>query len=270
MSDQQLVDNMERVWRSIAALCSSFTEDQWKAPTDCPGWSVQDLLAHLAGAEAGILGRPDPDHTPPEAHYVKNDIGRSNEVVVDWRRPWPGSKVLEEFRKVTTERLRLLRSMSAEDFAAETQTPLGPGTVAELLRIRILDAWVHEQDMRRTVSRAGHLEGPVAQHSVGRVAMVMPYVVGKKAQAADGTTVVFQVTGAAGRLLPIGVEGSRARVLDAAPPDPTVLLTMDTETFACLGCGRWPPAQALESDRVTIQGDREFGEKILNQMNFMI
>ena len=270
MSDVELADNMALVWRSIASLCSSLTEAQWKTPTDCPGWSVQDQLSHLVGAEAGILGRPVPEHTPPEVDYVKNGIGRRNEVVVDWRRPWPGAKVLEEFQEVTAERLRLLRSMSAEDFAAETDTPIGRGTVAEFLQIRIFDAWVHEQDIRRAVGQSGHLEGPVAEHSVGRVAMAMAYVVGKRAQAADGATVVFQVTGPAGRSLPIAMEGSRARVLDAAPPDPTVRLTMDVETFTCLGCGRWELAQALEPGRVTVQGDRVLGETIVSQMNFMI
>ena len=270
MSDLELVDLMEQVWRSISVVSSSLTEDQWKRPTDCPGWSVQDHLAHLVGAECGILGRPEPDHTPPEMAHVKNDIGRRNEVEVDWRRSRPGSKVLEEFREVTAERLRLLREMDEEGFAEGAQTPIGPGTVADFLRIRIFDAWVHEQDIRRVVGLPGHLEGAVAQHSVGRAAMAMPYVVGKKAQAAYGSTVVFEVTGPAGRVLPIGMEGSRAHPLDMVPTEPHVRLTMDAETFACLGCGRWEPAQALGSGRVTIQGDRGMGETVLAQMNIMI
>ena len=91
---QDLVDNMERVWRSIEDLCRDLTEEEWKTATDCPGWSVQDQLSHLAGSEAGILGRPSPDHTPRDTSYVKNDIGRRNEAVVDYRRPSPGQRVL--------------------------------------------------------------------------------------------------------------------------------------------------------------------------------
>ena len=91
---QDLVDNMERVWRSIEDLCRDLTEEEWKTATDCPGWSVQDQLSHLAGSESGILGRPSPDHTPRDTSYVKNDIGRRNEAVVDYRRPSPGQRVL--------------------------------------------------------------------------------------------------------------------------------------------------------------------------------
>lgn len=270
MSDVELVDYMEQVWHSITTLCSSFNEDQWKTPTDCPGWSVQDQVSHLAGAEVGILGRPSPDHAPVETGHVKNEVGQRNEVVVDWRRSSPGPKVLEEFQQVTRERLSLLRAMTEADFQAETQTPIGPGTVAEFLRIRIFDAWIHEQDIRRAIGLPGHLEGPVAVLSVGRVARAMPFVVGKKAAAPDGTTVVFHITGNAGRVLPIVVEGTRARELEVEPPNPSVRLIMDAETFACLGCGRWPPRESLESGKVTIQGSQELGETIVNQMNIMI
>ena len=81
---------------------------------------------------------------------------------------------------------------------------------------------------------------------------------------------VFHITGNAGRVLPIAVEGTRARELEEEPTNPTVRLTMDAETFVCLGCGRWAPGDSLESGKVTIQGSEELGETILNQMNIMI
>ncbi len=270
MSEQELVDSMEHVWRSIGDLCATFTESDWKTPTDCPGWSVQDQLSHLVGSESALLGRPEPDHTPRDMSHVKNEVGKRNEVLVDWRRSWPGAKVLAEFLEVTGERLRILRAMSADDFAAETQTPIGPGTVAEFIRIRIFDAWVHEQDVRRALGRSGHLEGPVAEHSIGRLAMAMPYVVARKCRAADGTSVVFQLTGPAGRNITVSVEGTRGKELDAAPAAPTARLAMDAETFACLGCGRWDPSHILQSGRVQIDGDRTLGETIVAQMNIMI
>lgn len=271
MSDQEIVDKLERVWRSITDLCATFTETEWKAPTDCPQWTVQDQVAHMLGTESRVfLGRPMPEHTPLDMDHVQNDIGRMNEIWVDSRRSWPGARVLEEFREVTGERLKALRAMHEADFAAPMQTPIGPGTVRDFLHIRIFDCWVHEQDMRRAVGRPGHLEGPVAEYSVGRLAMAMPFVVGRKAQTADGTTVTFEITGPAGRMLPIGVEGGRAKALEASPATPTVRLTMDVETLNCLGCGRWAPDQVLQSGKVRIDGNRTLGETIVRQMNFMI
>ena len=270
MSHRQLVDNMERVWQALDGLCAGLDEAQWKTATDCPGWSVQDQISHIVGSESGILGRPTPDHTPADVSHTKNELGRRNEVVVDWRRSWPGAKVLEEFREVTAERMAHLRTMTAEDFEVKTQTPVGPGSMRMYIAIRIFDAWVHEQDIRRALDLPGGLDGPVAEHAMSRIVLALPYVVGKKAQTPDGSSVVFEVSGPTPLTLPIGVERGRARPLDATPDSPTVTLRTDFEAFACLACGRWDPEEVLESGGVAFEGDRALGEAVVRQMNFMI
>ena len=267
--DENLVDNMELVWRSIGDLCRDLTEAEWKTPTDCPGWSVQDQLSHLTGSESSILGEPRPDHTPKDTSFVKNDIGRNNETLVDWRRPSKGDFVLEEFHDVTRRRLALLKALTPGDFDQATETPIGPGALRDFLAIRLFDAWVHEQDIRRALGKPGHLEGPVAEHSMDRMLMAMPFVVARKAQAADGVTEVFHISGPAGRKAAVGVEGQRAKVIDL-PSSPSVTLTMDLETFNCLGCGRWDPTEVLGSGKVDIDGDRVLGERVISQMGFMI
>ena len=120
MSDQATVAHMERVWSAIIALGSTFTEQEWKTPTDCPGWTVQDQLAHMLGSESRLLGLPVPDHTPQHMSHVKNEFGQRNEVWVDWYRSWSGAQVLQRFQEVTGERLKVLRAMRPEDFAAPT------------------------------------------------------------------------------------------------------------------------------------------------------
>ena len=270
MSNQRIVDMMEQVWQSLAEVGDTCNEDDWKTATDCPGWTVQDQVSHLVGSECRLLGRPAPQHLPSDTSHIRNEIGQSNEVLVDWRRSQTGAAVLAEFRNVTGERLVLLRAMTDEDFAAETQTPIGLGTMLDLIAIRVFDAWVHEQDIRRAVKRPGHLDGPVAQHAVGRCASAMPFVVGRKAQAPDGATVVFEVTGRAGCHVAVGMSGNRANRLEAVPELLDVRLTMDVETFACLGCGRWEPDAALNSGKVGIDGDQALGLAVVTNMNFMI
>ncbi len=237
--DQRLVDALDEEWKSIDELCAGLSEAEWKTETECPGWSVQDNVAHIIGIESVIMGRPPPDHTAPDLPHVKNDIGKSNEVWVDARRARTGPEVLDEFREVTGERIATLRAMTDEGFSAETWTPAGPGTVRDLLPFRIFDSWAHEQDMRRALGRPGHLDGPAAELALGRLTGALPFVVGKKVKPPDGATVVFDWDG---HTTPITMDAGRAKPMDAAPADPTVRLAMDTDTLVRLGMGRGDPA----------------------------
>ena len=267
---QQMVDLMEAVWRSIDGLCGNLSQEQWSTATECPGWSVQDQVSHLVGSECRLLGRPAPAHEPSDTSHVRNEVGQSNEVLVDYRRRFSGAEVLGEFREITAERLAVLRGMSEQDFAAETPNPLGSGPYTDMLAIRIYDAWVHEQDMRRALGIPGHLSGPVAQHSYGRTRAAMPFVVGRKVAPDDGTTVVFEITGDVGGTIALTMEGGRANRMDAAPDSPTVRLSMGLEAFNALGTGRWTAEKALGDESVAIEGDRALGERIVGEMNFMI
>ena len=269
MSDQELIAKQEHVWDSIATLCAPFAEREWKTPTDCPGWSVQDQVAHIIGTESWLLGQPVPDHTPQDMHHVKNELGQWIEPWVDRLRPWPGARVLAEFSTVTRERRRVLHAMSAEELAREFHTPIGLHTMRSFLPIRIFDNWVHEQDIRRVVGCPGNFTGPVAEHSLDLMARAITVGVGRKVRPAPGTTVVFEVTGPISRTLAIGMAGGRATQLAQPPAVPSVRLTMDVETFMCLGCGRWAPEHVLASGTVQIAGDRVLAERIVAQMNFM-
>lgn len=266
-ADRALVDQLDEVWSSIAALGASLTEAEWAVPTDCPGWSVQDNLAHIVGIESVLLGRPAPEHTPPDAPHVKNEIGRSNEVWVDWYRARSGPEVLADFREVTAARLAELRAPGA-DFGAESWTPVGPGTVRDLLPFRVFDSWVHEQDMRRAVGRPGGWAGAPAEATMSRGSAVMAIIVGKNVHPPDGTTVVFDVRGPTGRTIALEMDGGRARPIDA-PADPTVRLTLGSETFLRLATGRADPDETLAAGAVELTGDAELGRAIGRAMNFL-
>jgi uncharacterized protein (TIGR03083 family) len=270
MSDQAIVDDLAAVWRAIDGLCSSLTAEEWGRPTDCPGWTVKDLISHIAGTELMLLKRRPPDHRPPNAGQLPNPLAEFNEVEVDFRRPWPAERVLEEFREATTARLSMLEGMGDEEFSRETPSPLGKVPYREFMRLRVFDGWVHEQDIRRAVDRPGGLDGHIAQQAVDRMAAAMPYVVGKKVAPPDGTAVVFAVTGGAGGVFPIEIVGGRAYPSPATPDSPTARLEMDTEAFICLTCGRGDPWALVRAGRIRLEGDETLGHRIMERANVMI
>src|SRR3954454_8077970 len=235
----ELVDLLEHVWSSMSELGGSLEETQWKAPSECPGWTVQDNLVHITALEKFIIGEPLPtEDVPEDLPHVKNDIGRSNERWIESRRYWSGADALAEFVATTDARIAQLRDLDDDGFAADSWTPMGPGTVAKLLGFRVFDSWVHEQDMRRALERPGDLDSEAARFSTQMMLDVLPYVVGKKVGAPDGSTVVLTLTGPIATTTGVVVTDGRARPLDAVPDTPTAAVTLASDAYAPLPRGR--------------------------------
>jgi len=268
---EPMIDLLEAVWNSTIDLGSLLTEDEWKQPTDLPGWTVQDNFSHIIGTELMMRGEPTPDATPTSTDHVRNPIGEVNEVWVASRRDRSGAEVLDEFRALATSRLAEYRALTPAQLDEMGPTPVGMAPFRTFIAVRVMDCWAHEQDVRRAVGRPGHLAGPVVDHSLTRVALALPMVVGKRAGAPDGSSVVFVVEPIDGDavIVPVVVDG-RAAVVDTVPGDATVTLTMDVETYAALGFGRWDPDETLAGGRIAVEGDEELGRAVVRGMNFMI
>jgi uncharacterized protein (TIGR03083 family) len=255
------VANLASVWASIDDLCSGLSDADWARPTGCPGWSVKDHLSHIIDFESRALGRDAPAHEPPEFPYLRNDLGRINEIGVDARRVRSGPQVLAEFREVTRDRLAQLRTLTDADLAAPTMTPAGPGTVADLLNLRVMDSWSHEQDIRRATGRPGHTQGPAVDQATAHFISFLPYVVGKRAAAPEGSAVEFRIGG----LKPVIVEVVAGRGRFAADPvEPTAVVTLPAATFGALVCGR-----SDAPDDAQVSGDETLGQKVLGGLGLM-
>ncbi|MDQ1384984.1 MAG: hypothetical protein QOG65_2363 [Actinomycetota bacterium] len=272
---EPLVLRLDEVWRDIAELCEGLTAEQWNAPTECPGWTVSDNVAHMIGTERMLAGeRPALGADAQELHapHVKNDIGRANESWIASYRDWDAAKLLGEFRAVTARRLDTLRAMATAEWDAEGFTPEGPGPYRQFMAIRVFDCWYHDEDIREAIDRPGFLEGPVADLSLARIpAKGLGYVVGKKAGAPAGSVVVFVVEGAQEIVAAIFVppEG-RAVLLDDAPADATARITTDRRTFARLSGGRWTGAEARERGVVRVDGDSALANRVVDNMAFTL
>ena len=258
------VEHLAACWASIDELCASLTEEQWDRPTGCPGWTVQDTLSHLVDYEARALGRPGPEHHAPPLDHVKNPMGEFNEIGVDHRRDSSGCRaVLAEFRDVTAERLDQLRALDRRRPRPRDRTrQSGPGTVADMLTLRVMDTWSHEQDMRRALGRPGHASGPAAREAIGYFAGFLPYVVGKRAGAPEGASVVFEI-GDEHRQTVAVVDG-RGTAVDDEPSTPTVRIRVPATTFAALAGGR-----SDVPDDAELTGDEELGRRVLAAMGIM-
>ncbi len=269
MDPTATTDLLEETWRSIIALGQELSEEDWERPTDCPGWSVKDHVSHVIGTERMLQGLSPAETELGDVPHVKNPIGEFNEREVALRRQRSGREVLAELQELADLRLDTLRSGDEVYFGQERMTPTGPGTMLDFLSIRILDCWVHEQDIRRAVDRPGHLGGGPAEHTIDRLLRTIPIVVGKRAAAPEGSTTVIEITGPVTRTIPVVVEGGRAKVVEAAAAGaPIATVTMDTETFLVLAVGRQTAEE--RAGKIAIDGDAQLGQAIVDNLNMMI
>jgi uncharacterized protein (TIGR03083 family) len=258
------IEAWEQTIRSTEQVCAALSDQDWTLPTQCPGWSIQDVVAHLIGVERTMLGdRPLASDPVPDPPYVRNELGRYMEQAVQARRGHTPAQLLAELREIIERRYKALQADS-RPLTDEVPGPMGPMSYERLLQLRIFDLWAHEQDIRRAVGRPGDLDGPAAEVARDFVLPALPKTVAKKAGAAPGSTVVFDVSGPVAFTRTVMVDDvQRGALVEPTPVAPTVRLELSWETFVQLACGRVSPQQQAP---VTIHGDVELGAAVLAAM----
>ncbi len=268
-TDEEIIEMLATTWGEIDKLCSDLTEEQWRRPSTLPRWSVKDIVSHVTAVESMILGRPVPAHDLAEPIDLPNPIAEFNEMSVDVRRSQPGAAVLAEFREATDERLVKMRAMTAEEFAADSWTPFGPGTFSGFMETRIVDDWIHAFDIHQTLRRPLLLDSAPALRARQGLFNLLPRALGKKAQAPDDVTIVFACTRPTPTTTTVAVSGGRGALQDEAPAEPTVRLTMDAETLLALLAGRASGETLLSDGVMTVEGDVDLAGRVVRAANVM-
>ncbi len=262
---------MAQTWSSMAEAGEGLGQSEWQRATACPGWAVKDHFSHLIGIERMLLGEATPITNEPLGDHVKNEFAASLEPWVSVRRASAGEVVRLEFIDVTAQRLVALEALSEEDWAKVGFSPAGEVPYAQFMELRVFDSWVHEQDVRTALGRPGGQGGLASHLAADHVQRAMGFVVGKKAAAADGSVVRFEISGAPSdtRSFTLAVEGGRAHSTDDAV-EPTVTLALSCLDFVQLGCGRTTAAQVDAAGGIGVDGDPALAQAIVNSMNFMV
>jgi uncharacterized protein (TIGR03083 family) len=115
------VEGVESIRADRAALlelAESFSDDDWARPSDCTGWSVKDVVAHMAATFRQIA---DPASLPATD---STDVEANQELYVAERKDWSPAKVLAEYVDVGEQAIELLAGMQTPEMA-EVVVPLG-------------------------------------------------------------------------------------------------------------------------------------------------
>jgi len=146
-ADDQLVP-VSRQRRRLENTLSQLSEADWTSPSRCAGWSVQDVVAHLADVNqfwatsirAGLAGTP----TRLLANF---DPVAVPALMVDQTRGLTTAQVLEQFVTSNASLLGILESVDEDDWAATAEAPPGHLPIRLVASHAVWDCWVHERDI---------------------------------------------------------------------------------------------------------------------------
>jgi uncharacterized protein (TIGR03083 family) len=270
MAYEWIVDALDETWTSIDRTLRSREPAAYEAPTPCPGWSVRDVLSHLVGFELVLNGESVPTHEGSWPSHVKNPIGEFNEAFVDSYRMWPGVEVLDLFRQTTQASLERLRALSEAEWDKVGWSPEGERPYHRFQETRVLDSWIHLQDIRDALLEPSDDHGPGEEIVLNRFEAALPYVLGKKAQAPEGTVVRINLSGRLARSILLGVHEGRAKALEEGAELPTLELTTPVALFWRRAAGRISAEAFLNASATDVRGDEQLARSFAEALAIMI
>ena len=257
---QPLLDAYADALRSFHTLAADLEEGDWARPTDCPGWSVREQVAHVLALELQLSGQPLPPRLPAYPAHVRSASGEHMEAGIAALADVPPAGLVQRLGGAIEEHLAQLRALELAESTTVVGTMGKPVPLPRFLPIRVLDVWTHEQDVRRATGRPGGMSGPAAVVSVGQIMALLPHVVGSGADPPPGSSVAVAVHGEVPAAATVTVDANgQASAADTVEPGATVTLRMSTETLGRLAGGRIDPDDAA----VEIDGDAELGRRVL-------
>jgi uncharacterized protein (TIGR03083 family) len=261
---QPYIDAWTHSIESVNEMVAPLSEGEWNRPTECPYWSVRDVVSHIIGFECELLGDPRPIHSlPSDLRHITSETARYTEVPVDIRRHHTAPEMTAELDYTILRRARQLRNESRAPEATVRGIGGTETTLEELLWSRVFDVWAHEQDLRRALDQPANLASAAAVLSRDYLLRSLPRVVAEDAGAQQGSAVVFDIHGPLEfmRTVRVGAEG-KATIDSAVSLGPAVTFVADWETFLRLLTGRVRPAVVRDA-QLKVEGDPDLADAIL-------
>lgn len=269
-----LLDAFDHAVQAVIDLGWSCRAEDFALDTECPGWTVKDVVSHVVGLEKYFAAVRRVTADVPDLPHVRNEFGRMVELDVEARRAWPGRDVVQELADFHPQRMTQLRE-SEMSLDTVVDGLFGPGTTfgGQLVR-RVIDVWVHEQDLRAALDRPGDLDSGGAAAFTEAVLRALPRVVSRVAGIEPGHAVVVDVTGPV-----VGRDGVRVALGDDGRPfgEPlysghdrpageeqldVTTIHLTTEALTRRAAGR----RSTDEIRYTVTGDEETARRVLDAL----
>jgi uncharacterized protein (TIGR03083 family) len=155
MNHDQWIDLAEHEYAMFLALLRALDPQEWQHPTDCDGWTVRDIVAHVVGAaqSTASLRESARQMILARRHVGDQLVDRINEVQLADRQHAAPAALLAELEDTAPRSIRTRRRLPAllRRAPVPTDTPgLGRTTLGHLNdTIYTRDVWMHRVDISR-------------------------------------------------------------------------------------------------------------------------
>ena len=132
------VEGLRAEREAVLTVFKSLSDDEWNASSDCAGWTVRDVAAHMAASQHGVA---DPTLMPD----MSGGTEPAMEGPVAERRAWPIADVIAEYETYSGAVADLAESVQQPPMA-ENMLPMGDlGThpMGLLPNIFLFDTYCH-------------------------------------------------------------------------------------------------------------------------------
>ena len=190
-------------YRRCADLLESLEDHDWMTPTECPGWDVRQMAAHMLGmVEMAASIREGMRQTKAATVDGDFDIDRLTELQVRERADWHGARIAEEYarRSPTAVKGRRRTPWFVRRRAIPPMVINGSpevwtlGYLFDVILTR--DPWMHRMDISRVLGRTPVL---TADHDAALVADVVA-----EWSRRHGKDYTLRLTGPAGGMWTVG------------------------------------------------------------------
>ncbi|HYN33162.1 MAG TPA: DinB family protein [Ilumatobacteraceae bacterium] len=140
-SMDDVLNDLVAEYDCLDAVLSLLSDDQWSAPSGAPGWTVRDVVVHLAQTEEGVavsLAAPVAGWTTREGTL---DEAVDARVHAD---ETPASEVLDRWRSARRSSVAALAIADPGVVVRWAAAPLKPKTLATT---RLAEHWAHRLDI---------------------------------------------------------------------------------------------------------------------------
>jgi hypothetical protein len=178
--------------------------------------------------------------------------------------------VLDELRVQCAQSIAALRTLNDAGWEKVGWSPEGERPYHRFQETRVVDSWIHLQDIRDALLQPEDDHGPGEEIVVNRFESGLPYIVGKRMKSPDGTLVRVNLSGRLARSVLISVVEGRALALSDSADTPTLEITTPVALFWRRAAGRISAAAFLAASATDVRGDHAMASAFADALVVMI